>query len=193
LLAHLDSIGERENTLIIFMGDNGTPQPVQRKNIGPLRGAKWDILEGGVRVPLVVSGPGVTRHGAREDALVVATDMFATVAQLAGADTSGMTESFSLVPLFTKAGADNGRKYAFTELCPPSRPPGSGDMYTVVSRSNHKLSYNRGNWEFFDLKADPFEAKNLYSAEKPGATQTAMKAEINALSARPDNVKGCFH
>jgi arylsulfatase A-like enzyme len=193
LLAHLDSIGERENTLIIFMGDNGTPLPVQRKNLGPLRGAKWDILEGGVRVPLVVAGPGVTRHGAREDALVVATDMFSTVAQLAGADTAGMTESFSIVPLFTKAGADNGRKFAFTELCPPSRPPGSGDMYTVVSRDSHKLSYNRGNWEFFDLKADPTEAKNLYSAEKPSATQVAMKAEITALAARPENVKGCFH
>ncbi len=193
LLAHLDSIGERENTLIIFMGDNGTPLPVQRKNVGPLRGAKWDILDGGVRVPLVVAGPGVTRQGERENALVVATDMFSTVAQLAGADTSAMTESFSIVPLFTKAGADNGRKFAFTELCPPSRPPGSGDMYTVVSRDNHKLSYNRGNWEFFDLKVDPAEARNLYSADKPSAAQAAMKAEITALSTRPENVKGCFH
>ena len=193
LLAYLDSIGERENTLIIFMGDNGTPPPVQRKNIGPLRGAKWDILDGGVRVPLVVAGAGVTRHGVREDALVVATDMFSTVARLTGADTSGMTDSFSIVPFFAKAGASNGRKFAFTELCPPSRPPAIGDMYTVVSVDNHKLSYNRGNWEFFDLKADPAEAHNLYSKEKPGAQQVAMKAEIDALAARRDNVKGCFH
>jgi arylsulfatase A-like enzyme len=193
LLAYLDSIGERENTLIIFMGDNGTPQPVQRKNIGPLRGAKWDILDGGVRVPLVVSGAGVTRHGARENALVVATDMFSTVAQLAGAGTSGMTESFSIAPFFTRSGASNGRKVAFTELCPPARSPVSGDMYTVVSRDNHKLSYNRGNWEFFDLKSDPAEAHNLYSKEKPAAQQAALQAEIAALAARPDNVKGCFH
>ncbi len=89
LLAYLDSIGERDNTLIIFMGDNGTPQQVQRKNIGALRGAKWDILDGGVRVPLVVAGAGVSRHGVRENALVVATDMFSTVAQMAGADTIG--------------------------------------------------------------------------------------------------------
>ena len=98
LLAHLDAIGERENTLIIFMGDNGTPAPVQRKSIGPLRGAKWDIQDGGVRVPLLVSGAGVTRHGAREDALVVATDMFATIAEVAGAGTPGMTDTFSIVP-----------------------------------------------------------------------------------------------
>jgi arylsulfatase A-like enzyme len=193
LLAYLDSIGERDNTVIIFMGDNGTPKPVQRENIGPLRGAKWDILDGGVRVPLVISGAGVTRHGVREDALVVATDMFSTVAQLAGADTSAMTESFSLVPFFRKSGASNGRTFAYTELCPPSRQAGSGDMFTVISRDNHKLSYNKGSWEFFDLKADPAEAHNLYSADKPAATQVAMLGDIAALAARPDNVKGCFH
>jgi hypothetical protein len=124
---------------------------------------------------------------------VVATDMFSTVAQLAGADTSGMTDSFPITPFLSRTGASNGRQFAFTELCPPSRPPGSGDMYTVVSRDNHKLSYNRGNWEFFDLNTDPSEAHNLYSEEKPGAQQAAMKAEIAALAARPDNVKGCFH
>jgi arylsulfatase A-like enzyme len=193
LLAYLDSIGQRDNTLIIFMGDNGTPQQVQRKDIGPLRGAKWEILDGGVRVPLLVSGAGVKRQGVREDALVVATDMFATVAQLAGAKTSGLTDSFSIVPFLARAGASNGRKFAFTELCPPSRPPGSGDIYTVISRDHHKLSYNKGKWEFFDLKADPAEMRNLYAAEKPGARQGAMKAEMDALAARPDNVKGCFH
>jgi arylsulfatase A-like enzyme len=193
LLAYLDSIGERDNTLIIFMGDNGTPQSVQRKNIGPLRGAKWDILDGGVRVPLLVAGAGVTRHGVREDALVVATDMFSTVAQVTGADTSRMTDSFSIVPFFSSARADNGRPFAFTELCPPAQPPGSGDMYTVVSRDHHKLAYNRGNWEFYDLKADPAETRNLFSAAAPSASQAAMKARIDALAARPDNVKGCFH
>lgn len=193
LLAHLDAIGERDNTLIIFMGDNGTPQQVQRKDIGPLRGAKWDIWDGGVRVPLVVAGAGVSRHGVRDDSLVVATDMFATVAQLAGADVAGLTDSFSIAPLFKRARADTGRRFAFTELCPPSRPPGSGDMYTVVSRDGHKLSYNRGTWEFFDLKADPAEQRNLFQAGKAGAQQTAMQAQIGALTARPENTKGCFH
>jgi arylsulfatase A-like enzyme len=193
LLAHLDAIGERDNTLIVFMGDNGTPKQVQRKDIGPLRGAKWDILDGGIRVPLLVTGAGVARHGVREEALVVATDMFATVAQLAGADIRGLTDSFSIVPFLDRAGAQNGRKFAFTELCPPSRPPGSGDMYTVVSRDNHKLSYDKGTWEFFDLNADPAELRNVFAADKPGAQQVAMKAQIDALAARPDNVKGCFH
>jgi arylsulfatase A-like enzyme len=147
-----------------------------------------------VRVPLVVSGAGVTRHGAREDALVVATDMFSTVAQVAGADTAGLTDSFSIVPFFSSARADNGRRFAFTELCPPARDGArSGDLYTVISRDNHKLSYNKGEWQFFDLKADPAEARNLYLVEKPGARQVAMKAQMTALAARPENVKGCFH
>ena len=69
----------------------------------------------------------------------------------------------------------------------------SGAHNTVVSRDGHKLSYNRGTWEFFDLKADPAEAHNLFVADKPGARQAAMKAEMDALEKRPDNVKGCFH
>ncbi|MEO8315100.1 MAG: sulfatase-like hydrolase/transferase [Pseudomonadota bacterium] len=192
LLAHLDAIGERENTLIIFMGDNGTPAAVQRKNIGPLRGTKWDIQDGGVRVPLMVVGAGVTRHGVREDALVVATDMFATVAQIAGARTAGMTDTFSIAPYFTNARADNGRSFVFTGLCPPANAP-IRDMYTIVSRDNHKLSYDKGGWQFYDLKADPAEGHNIYAAEKPSATQMALKAEIDALATRPDNVHGCFH
>jgi arylsulfatase A-like enzyme len=194
LLAHLDAIGQRENTLIIFMGDNGTPQQVQREDNGPLRGGKWDILDGGVRVPLLVAGAGVTRHGVREDALVVATDIFATVAQVAGADTSRLTDSFSIAPYFTSARADNGRRFAFTELCPPARDGArAGDMFTVISRDHHKLSYNKGTWEFFDLKADPAEAHNLHAAEKPDARQMGMMAEMAALAARSANVKGCFH
>ncbi len=192
LLAYLDSIGERDNTLIIFMGDNGTPAAVQRKNIGPLRGTKWDIQDGGIRVPLLVAGAGVKRHGEREPALVVATDMFATVADVAGASTAGMTDSFSITPFFAKANAKNGRDYAFTLLCPPTRAP-IKDMYTLISRDNHKLTWDKGGWQFYDLNADPAESHDLYAAAKPGAMQQAMKAEIDALAARADNAYGCFH
>jgi len=192
LLAHLDAIGERDNTLIVFMGDNGTPAAVQRKNIGPLRGTKWDIQDGGIRVPLLVAGAGVKRHGEREQALVVATDMFATVADVAGASTTGMTDTFSITPFFAKAHASNGRNYAFTLLCPPARAP-IRDMYTLISRDHHKLTWDKGGWQFYDLNRDPAEMNNLFAADKPGAIQVAMKAEIDALAARPDNVHGCFH
>jgi arylsulfatase A-like enzyme len=192
LLAHLDAIGERDNTLIIFMGDNGTPAAVQRKNIGPLRGTKWDIQDGGVRVPLLVAGAGVNRHGEREDALVVATDMFATVADVAGARTADMTDTFSITPYFTDANADNGRNYAFTLLCPPTDAP-IRDMYTIIGRDNHKLTYDKGGWQFYDLNTDPAEGHDLYAATKPGERQVALKAQIDALATRADNVYGCFH
>jgi len=192
LLAHLDSIGERDNTLIIFMGDNGTPASVQRRNIGPLRGTKWDIQDGGIRVPLLVSGAGVKRHGERENALVVATDMFATVASVAGATTAEMTDTFSITPFFSAAHAKNGRNYAFTGLCPPTRAP-IKDMYAIISSDNHKLTYDKGGWQFYDLNTDPAEGHDLYAVGKPGEQQAAMQAEIDALAARPDNVHGCFH
>jgi arylsulfatase A-like enzyme len=193
LLAHLDSIGERDNTLIIFMGDNGTPAPVQRKHIGPLRGTKWEIQDVGIRVPLLVAGAGVQRHGEREAALVVATDMFATVAQAAGADTAGMTDTFSIMPFLREANSRNGRDYAFTLLCPPETRSPIRDMYTIISRDNHKLTWDKGGWQFYDLNQDPAEGHDIYAADRPGPTQAAMKAEIDAIAARPDNIYGCFH
>lgn len=192
LLAHLDAIGQRDDTLIIFMGDNGTPKEVQRQNIGAMRGAKWGIQDGGIRVPLLVAGAGVKRHGEREAALVMATDMFATVAQVAGAHTAGMTDSFSIVPYFSGPRARNGRDHAFTLLCPPTPAP-IQDMYAIVSRDNQKLAYDKDGWQLYDLNVDPAERNNLHSAENPGTTQRALKAEIDALAARTDNLHGCFH
>ena len=72
LLAEVDL----SKTMVIFVGDNGVPPPVKDTATG-LRDAKGSAYEGGVRVPLIVAGAGVTRRG-REDNLFVTTDLYAT-------------------------------------------------------------------------------------------------------------------
>jgi hypothetical protein len=64
LLAEIDL----EKTVVIFVGDDGTPAPVKDAGTG-IRGSKGSVYEGGVRVPFIVSGAGVTRRG-REDELL---------------------------------------------------------------------------------------------------------------------------
>ena len=73
LLAEVDL----DETTVIYIGDNGTPG--QQKDTGTgVRGSKGSAFEGGVRVPFVIAGAGVTRRG-REDALVNTADLYTTI------------------------------------------------------------------------------------------------------------------
>lgn len=92
--------GELARTTVIFLGDNGTDPCVARAPYAPNN--KGTLFEGGVRVPLLVAGYGVTGRGP-SDALVNTSDLFATVAELAGVDLAatlpGVTlDSISFVP-----------------------------------------------------------------------------------------------
>ncbi len=73
LLRGLDDLGLRDNTVVLFMGDNGTGQD-----------GKGSVTERGVRVPMIVSGPGIRKgHVSRE--LIDCSDVLPTIAELAGA------------------------------------------------------------------------------------------------------------
>jgi arylsulfatase A len=73
LLRGLDDLGLRDNTVVLFMGDNGTGQD-----------GKGTVTERGVRVPMIVSGPGI-RKGYVSRELIDCSDVLPTIAELAGA------------------------------------------------------------------------------------------------------------
>lgn len=84
LLDHLEDTGRRERTLVVYLSDNGG----STCNFGdnrPLMGTKYSLLEGGVRVPFVVSWPGTVPAGRTARGLVSAMDLLPTAAALAGA------------------------------------------------------------------------------------------------------------
>lgn len=93
----------RRNTVVMFIGDNGSPNQVARSLYGD-RGAKGSIFEGGTHVPLIIQGPGVA--AGRSDALVNSTDLFSTIAALSGAHPQ-MSDAADLAPLL--AGGPSGR------------------------------------------------------------------------------------
>ncbi len=83
LMAELDRLGLRENTLVIFSSDNGPdPGPGPRFNLG-LRGMKYEVTEGGIRVPLIFNWPAKFPAGERA-AVVNFVDFFPTLVELCG-------------------------------------------------------------------------------------------------------------
>ncbi len=111
LLNYLNDEGELEDTIIIFIGDNGSPTEVAND---PDR-AKSTLYEGGIKIPMIISGHGVIRGDGTEDSLVNTTDLFATVLELAGSDYDVPTDSVSLVPYIKNQANPNEREWAFSE------------------------------------------------------------------------------
>jgi len=115
----------RERTTVVFVGDNGTPQQVSLPPFEPTH-AKGSLYEGGVNVPLLVSGPTVVAPGRECDALVSTVDLFATVAELAGVEPADVLpegrplDSVSLGPYLREPGRPSRRATLFTELFRPS-------------------------------------------------------------------------
>ncbi len=103
LVAELERLKLRENTLIVFVGDNGTAQgSAARSTVGGKRfsGEKGSMLEGGALVPLIVNWPGRTAAGKVTADLTDSTDFFPTFAELAGAKLPANTviDGHSLAP-----------------------------------------------------------------------------------------------
>jgi arylsulfatase B len=165
-----------EKTVVIFVGDNGTPAPVKDTGTG-LRNSKGSVYEGGVRVPLIVTGAGVTRRG-REDDLFVTTDVYASVLDLAGVPVSQVNDSYSFEPLLSDEAATNGRTHSFTEVS-----SGTSQRRYAIKDKRYKLISNLGQPELYDLVADPLETTNLYASQPHSAVLATLQAEIAALRA----------
>jgi arylsulfatase A-like enzyme len=172
-----------KNTVVIYIGDNGTPA-AQKDEGAKVRSSKTFVYEGGARVSMVISGAGVTRKG-REPALVNGVDLFATVASLAGIPVTHVYDSYSVVPMLTKAGASNGRNFSLTEFC-------SARAQRVAIRDRqYKLLYdNTDGWGLFDLVEDIGETKNVYGKPAYLPAQTRLKAELDRMKSTA--TKGCF-
>lgn len=83
VLTALDEQGLAENTLVIFTSDNGG-HPEYSAN-GPARGSKWNVYEGGIRVPLIVRWPGRVRAASSSATPLIGADLLPTLAAISGA------------------------------------------------------------------------------------------------------------
>lgn len=166
----------RQNTVVIFVGDNGTPGQVSRR-LGLTKDAKGSIYQGGTHVPLVVNGPGVS-SGHNDDPVQV-TDLFDTILNLAGAIV-GTADSFNLVPALK--GGSSARTATFIEHFSKSEGRGNPVYGWTIQDGRYALVAPEGKEpELFDMSKDTKQSRNLaqsHSAEV--ARLTALKAQMLA-------------
>ncbi|MFD0835034.1 sulfatase-like hydrolase/transferase [Mariniflexile aquimaris] len=164
LLAHIPA-DELENTIIIFMGDNGTPTEVAQNPYDAAK-SKGSLYQGGIAVPLIISGKGVTRLGARDQNLINATDLFSTIAQMAGVTVSSYQNSASFYPLLSQS-TSNNRQYNYSDVL-NTAPARSG--YTIRDTTYKLFVLDNGTERFYNLKTDPYETNNIIDTLTPEET-----------------------
>jgi len=167
----------RNNTIVMFVGDNGTPGQLGGRLYGS-RGTKGGIFEGGTHVPLIVSGHGV--QTGRSDVLVGVVDLFATISSLAGSQANA-DHSIDFSPVLT--GGEGTRAYAYVEHFSNEAPRGSGTHGFAIRDDRYKLVEVDGQSQMlFDLQSDPFEQRDLLAADQAAGIKDRVTNLENALN-----------
>ncbi len=148
---------QRKNTVFVFMGDNGTPARVVQEPFTTAT-SKSSLFQGGINTPLLISGKNVNRKNVTETAMVQATDIFATLADIAAINTIDTKDGKSIMPLFNDANASK-RTFAYSELFGSSQTNNNG--YTVRNEAYKFIHLDNGNEYLYKISIDKFETANL--------------------------------
>jgi len=182
LLGKIDELGIADNTYVIFTSDNGGGF----RGNAPLRGGKADLWEGGIRVPMVVRGPGVL-PGTYCDVPVAGWDFWPTFRELAGGTgpLPANLDGGSLVPLFEKGNA--GTVARREEALVFHFPWFDGVPESAIRLGRYKLmkNLNTGETRLFDLQRDIGETHDLSDAmpEKARDLRGRLTAYLEAVGA----------
>lgn len=150
---------QRENTIFVFMGDNGTPSRVAKEPYTTTT-AKSTLFQGGINTPLIVCGKGVRRKNEVEIAMIQAPDIFTTFADMAGTGTSTYQDGISFKPLLTNASASK-RTYVYSELFTATPTPDDG--YALRNDTYKFIHLTNGKEYLYKISTDPSEQTNLLS------------------------------
>ena len=197
----LDGRGLRENTMVVFIGDNGTPLPF----------GKVTLYQYGWHVPLLIRWPGHVKPGSSNSELISGVDFFATFLEAAGAGVPKGTESHSFLNLL-EGKPYQGREFVFAAcgwhdtfdmaraVCskthslifnawPEYRGPRIPAGYNVerevaAGRLNPKTAAkwsrkSRPLYEMFDLRTDPHELDNIAGKAEYKDAEFTLKSAMS--------------
>ena len=188
LIAKLEALGLRENTVVLILGDNGTNVNVTSQFKGaPYAGGKGTRTARGTHVPFIANWPGHIAAGKVNANLVSSVDFFPTICEAAGVmvPAGAARDGRSFFPqLLGRTGP--AREWLYSWYSPDG---GKNADWEYTMTTTHKL-YRDGR--FYELAADPFEAKPLKVAELSGGSAAAAKTLQTALDeftdARPPHL-----
>lgn len=181
VLDALEETGTLENTLVVFYSDNGGH--FASKGLADEKGS---LLEGGVRVPMVVSWPGVIENGSVSNTPVTTVDFFPTFVHAAGGSTKDIPqlEGLDLLPVFK--GEELARDAIFWHY-PHNRDKVDLFMGSTVLSGDWKLyqGYSVMEDALYNLKDDPMEKKNIIknNPELADKLRTKLKAWLTKVDA----------
>jgi len=169
VLDQLDELGLADNTVVLFISDNGGHPGVTSNS--PLRGGKSMEYEGGIRVPMIVRWPGRTMPGSVCDVTSDIADIYPTVMQIAGIDCSEFkanpaTDGHSLTPLFTDL-TNSSNAYSRDEFYQFYGKMGYKGFHKFATwaclrKGPYKLHYDyHGKVELYNIDEDMCEENDL--------------------------------
>ena len=176
ILSTLDEQGLRDNTLVIFVSDNGAPRPTGSN--APLRGYKASVDEGGIRTPAIVRWPKHVPAGAKLEQPIAIIDLFPTIAAATN------------LPLTAELKIDGINQWPALAGGKPLLRPAFlvASMDIALFDGDWKLvETNAGQRTLYNLKADMSETKDLLAAQpelaaKLGAQLDTLKKDLPAYS-----------
>ena len=181
VLSRLEDLEIADNTLVIFLTDNG---PQQRRYVSGMKGRKSDVYRGGVRVPLFIRYPSLGQQVEEIETTAAHIDMLPTLAAICSAQvpTDRHIDGENLLPLMTGKEVnwkDRPLFFNWTRKYP--------ELYRNVAlqQGPYKLvgntDYHSGieHFELYDLKHDPYELNNIVTANQEVAG--SLKEEMDRI------------
>ena len=203
MLDQLDELGIADNTLVIFLGDNGSDAPLGHEHevacAAPLRGKKGAHYEGGMRVPFIAAWARTDKNNPAQQRLPVAKfklqkqvasvcDIFPTVLGVAGVESpQGHEVDGSRLDVLLTGKADESREETFLMHYPHA--PHRSHYFTVYRKGDWKVIYHYfptevsggSHYQLFNLDRDPFESTDV-AADEPEVLKTMMTGLVKELT-----------
>lgn len=178
VVAKLDELGIRDNTLLLFLGDNGTNTGITSRFKGTdYKGGKGSTNFHGTHVPLIASWPVVMKQGRVSADLISSTDFLPTICAAAGAQVPENVDGVSFLPQL-KGEAGTPRDWLYTWYSPRQ----SQDMTVKEYAFDHRYKLYRSG-KFYDLSTDAAEKQDISTTTLSGEA-AAAKAKLQAALER---------
>ena len=209
LIATLKDTGLDQNTLIFFVSDNGGEPPVLGTTNGPYRGMKFDVTEGGIRVPFIATWPGLIPAGITYAPMVHVMDLFPTTLAAARAPIPANLDGVDLLPfLSNKPNTAPSNNTTSSQTQPPVPHAqlfwiyNDHKQWRIPGRDTNLarplLAIREGNWkliiegndspQLYDLHTDPGETRNLATQNPDLTTRLQQNLQTWKAAMKPQHI-----